>query len=123
MALVAIRGATTVNSDTPEEIKAAATEMAAEIVKRNNLDIHQDIAMVFLTMTSDLQSYNAAAAIRLGLNWDDLPFFTSQEAYIDGTLPKCIRILIQCNIPKSRSQLKHVYLNEARKLRPDLVEN
>lgn len=120
MGLVAIRGATTVASDDPESITVACLAMVREILGKNNIE-EKDLVMVFLTMTSDLRSLNASSAIRNGMEWKHVPFFTSQEPEIDGMLPRCIRILIQCNLEVSQSQVRHVYLNEATKLRPDLV--
>ena len=78
--------------------------------------------MVFMTMTADLTAYNASAAIRLGMNWDDVPFFTSLEPDVDGSLKRCIRVLIQIQADKTRDQIHHVYLGEAAKLRPDLSQ-
>ncbi len=119
---IAIRGATTVNKNNADEIKTASIEMTRKLVEENGIN-PDDIIMVFLTMTADLSAYNAASAIRLGLNWQDVPFFTSQEPSIDGMLPQCIRILVQCHSDKHKSQVKHIYLGEAAKLRPDLTSN
>lgn len=116
---LAIRGATTVQSNNSEEIRQASIEMVQQIVNLNNIK-QEDIIMVFGTMTSDLTAYNASAAIRQGMNWSDVPFFTSQEPTIDGMLPRCIRVLVQVYSDKSKSEIQHVYLNEAIKLRPDL---
>jgi len=121
MSLIAIRGATTVVQDNPEQIKSACLEMVQEILHKNNIEKEEDIVMIFLTMTSDLRSLNASSAIRQGMNWKHVPFFTSQEPEITGMLPFCIRILIQCNLPASQAEVKHIYLNEAIKLRPDLI--
>lgn len=116
---VAIRGATTVKNNDAEEIKTACLEMMQKIVAENEIKA-DDIIMVFLTMTQDLTAYNAASAIRLGMQWSDVPFFTSQEPEIDGSLKKCVRALVQVHTDKSKSEIKHVYLGEAAKLRPDL---
>lgn len=116
---IAIRGATTVAANAADEIKRASVELVQTIVKQNDIR-EEDIIMVFLTMTDDLTAYNASSAIRIGLEWNSVPFFTSQEPNIDGMLPRCIRILVQCESDKSRDQIKHVYLGEAAKLRPDI---
>ncbi len=116
---IAIRGATTVTANSAEEIKHASVELAKTIIQENNIS-PENIIMVFLTMTADLTAFNASAAIRLGLNWSDVPFFTSQEPEIEGMLPLCIRILIQVQSDMDKSKVKHIYLGEAAKLRPDL---
>jgi chorismate mutase len=118
---VAIRGAVTVENDTADEIKQASVEMVRKIVETNDIN-RDDIIMVFLTMTQDLTSFNASSAIRLGLEWGDVPFFTSQEPFIVGGLEKCIRVLIQVQSTKTKNDINHVYLGNAAHLRPDLKE-
>jgi chorismate mutase len=44
----------------------------------------------------------------------------SVEIPVQGSLPRCIRFMVQVNTDKSQSEIKHVYLNEAKRLRPDL---
>jgi chorismate mutase len=119
MKAVAIRGAVTVDKNEAEEIKSATVGMVQQIIEKNKF-AQEDIVMVFMTMTTDLTAYNASAAIRLGMGWDDVPFFTSLEPDVDGGLKKCIRVLIQIQSDKAKDQINHVYLGEAAKLRPDL---
>ena len=116
---IAIRGATTVSSNSAEEIKSASVELVKAIVEQNQIQ-EENIIMVFLTMTDDLTAYNASSAIRIGMNWNLVPFFTSQEPTIDGMLAYCIRVLIQIQTDKRRDQVKHVYLGQAANLRPDI---
>jgi len=116
---IAIRGATTVSSNSAEEIKLASVELVKAIVEQNQIQ-EENIIMVFLTMTDDLTAYNASSAIRIGMNWNLVPFFTSQEPRIDGMLAFCIRVLIQVHTDKRRDQVKHVYLGQAANLRPDI---
>lgn len=119
MQTVAIRGAVTVENNSADEIKEATVGMVKEIIEKNDFD-RDDIVMVFMTMTADLTAYNASAAIRLGMAWDDVPFFTSLEPDVDGSLEKCIRVLIQIRSTKAKNEINHVYLGQAAKLRPDL---
>ena len=119
MKAVAIRGAVTVEKDEAEAIKTATLDMVNQIIEKNDFT-REDIIMVFMTMTADLNSYNASSAIRLGMGWDDVPFFTSLEPNIEGGLQRCIRVLIQIQSNKARDEINHVYLGEAAKLRPDL---
>lgn len=113
---VAIRGATTVKQDTQKEIEFASVELVQEIIKRNDLD-EQNITAVFSSMTPDLQSYNVSKAIRLGMGWDKVAFFTLQEADVDGMLPRCIRVLIQYNSSDIEQDFRNVYLRDAANLR------
>lgn len=113
---VSIRGATTANQDSKEEIEKASLELVREIVKRNNLN-EEYITAVFVSMTSDLHSYNVSRAIRLGMNWDKISFFTLQEADIDNMLPRCIRVLVQYNSSDIEQDFHNVYLRDAANLR------
>lgn len=116
---VAIRGATTVNNNDADEIKSACVEMMTKLVEANSIN-PDDITMCFVTMTKDLTAFNASAAIRTGLDWSQVPFFTSLEPDVDGSLERCIRVLVQVGADIDKSAVKHIYLGEAAKLRPDL---
>ncbi len=115
-----IRGAITVEDNQKEEILAATKELLSEIVVANDLELKQ-IASIFFSMTADLdQVFPAAAARELG--WTNLPLFCTKELEIEGSLDKCIRVLIHYNTDQSLEEIKHIYLKNAQKLRPDLVE-
>lgn len=118
---IAIRGAITVENNTAEEIRAASVEVVKTMVEKNNIK-EEDIIMVFVTMTKDLTAFNSSAAIRQGMAWSEVPLFTSQEPDIDGSLEKCVRILLQCNSEIIKSEVQHVYLGKAVNLRPDLIK-
>lgn len=120
--ILAIRGANCAKANDAEEIRSACIELAEKLLSENQLNT-EDIITVFITMTADLTKLNASAAIRQGMGWDDVPFFTSQEPEIEGMLPRCIRVLLQINSNKNRNEIHHVYLNEAAKLRPDLKQS
>ncbi len=118
---IAIRGAITAENNTAEEIKQASVQVVKSMVEKNNIK-EDDIIMVFVTMTSDLTAFNSSAAIRQGMGWKEVPFFTSQEPEIDGSLEKCVRILLQCHSDIVRSEVQHIYLGQAANLRPDLIK-
>jgi len=44
----------------------------------------------------------------------------ANEIDVPGSLKKCIRVLMHINSDKKNSDIKHVYLKEAKSLRPDL---
>ncbi len=116
---LAVRGAITVEADQVDLIKAASVELVSKILKENHIE-SDDIIMLFVTMTSDLRSINAASTIRLGLALDEVPFFAAQEPEINGMLERCIRVLIQYTSNNSKDSVKHIYLGKAANLRPDL---
>ena len=114
-----IRGAITVNSNTIEEIIKFAKELLIALQRENNFKI-EDIVSVFFSATPDLNAAFPAQAAR-ELGWDRVPFFDMQEIEVPGSLPKCIRILIQINCSKNQTEIKHCYLRGAKILRKDLV--
>ncbi len=118
----AIRGAITVNSDNADEIRTACSELMSTIIRDNDL-IPEDIITIFITITEDLRSLNPSASIRTTFGWNDVAFFTSQEPTITGMLPHCVRVLIQCQSKRKKSEIRHVYLRDAAKLRPDLTNH
>jgi chorismate mutase len=116
-----IRGATSVEANDAEAIVAATRELLACIVTANGLAM-EDVASVIFTATPDLDTaYPALAAREMG--WSDVPLLCMQEMAVVGSLPRCIRVLLLWNTNRSADQVQHVYLNQARVLRPDLVPN
>ncbi len=112
-----VRGATTVDEDTPEAILKATRELLALIIHLNDIR-PEDVASAFFTTTQDVVSqYPALAARQLG--WLDVPLLCGHEMAVPDGLPRCIRVLIHWNTDKPQSAIRHVYLREARSLRPD----
>ncbi len=119
MAIRGIRGATTVAADNPEAILTATRELLQEIMKENGGMTGEEMASAFFTLTGDLCSaYPAQAAREMG--WEAVPMMCSQEIPVPGSLPRVIRVLIHWNTETPQSAVKHVYLREAARLRPDL---
>ena len=116
--LRAIRGATTVARNEPEEILAATGELLTEIFERNGVE-QDDLICVFLSATPDLTSTFPAAGARL-LGLTDVPLFGSVELDVDGALARCIRVMVQCYSDRDRAKIRHVYLKGAEILRTDL---
>lgn len=114
-----IRGATTVSQNEEKEMLDATAALLKEIVEKNEIE-PEDICSVWITVTPDLDATFPARAIRVLNGWDMVPLMCSTEIPVKGGLPKCIRLLIQVNTNKGQRDMKHVYLNEAKRLRPDL---
>ncbi|WP_410768362.1 chorismate mutase [Fontibacillus sp. BL9] len=114
-----IRGATTVARNEEAEILEATAALLKQVVERNEIE-PEDICSVWITVTPDLDATFPARAIRVLNGWDMVPLMCSTEIPVKGGLPKCIRLLIQVNTNKGQREMKHVYLNEAQALRPDL---
>ncbi|AIQ36855.1 MULTISPECIES: chorismate mutase [Paenibacillus] len=117
-----IRGATTVTKNEEAEILRETVILLREIVERNDV-VAENISNVWITMTNDLDATFPARAIREIEGWEMVPLMCSTEIPVKGSLPKCIRLMVQINTDKSQREIRHVYLNEAQKLRPDLSES
>jgi chorismate mutase len=116
-----IRGATTVEQNSEEQILLATSELLQALSDRNGLKA-DEIASIFITVTTDLDATFPARAIRYIQGWDLVPLMCSQEMVVPSSLPKCIRLMIHVNTTKSQAEIQHVYLREAVRLRPDLVD-
>jgi monofunctional chorismate mutase, gram positive type, clade 1 len=115
-----IRGAITVTADRPDLILAATQELI-EAILRANPGLHtEDISSAIFTTTDDLLSvYPALAARQMG--WQHVPMMCAREIPVPGSLPRCVRVLVQWNTKRAQSAIKHLYLRDAVSLRPDLV--
>src|SRR4030043_1187148 len=114
-----IRGAITVDKNSKEEIIEKTKQLLTTLKKENDFKI-EDIVSIFFSATSDLNAAFPAQAAR-ELGWDRVPLFDMQEIEVPGSLPRCIRILIQINCQKSQLEMKHCYLRGAKILRKDLI--
>lgn len=113
-----VRGATTVSANTREEILQATRQMLALMIRRNGIE-PADIASAFFTVTNDLDAeFPALAARQLG--WFEVPMLCGYEIRVPGSLPMCVRVLVQWNTEKPQCDIQHVYIREAVRLRPDL---
>ena len=117
-AVRALRGATTVDVDTPEQITERVGELVNEMLARNDVD-KDDLISVIFTATEDVNSmFPAAAARTVGLG--DVPLLCARELAVVGGTPRCIRVLMHLTTERSRSDLRHVYLAGSEGLRDDL---
>ena len=113
-----VRGATTVKTNSREEILQATRQMLALMIRRNGIE-PTDIASALFTVTSDLDAeFPALAARQLG--WLEVPMLCGYEIKVPGSLPLCIRVLVHWITDKSQSEIQHIYIHEAVRLRPDL---
>ncbi|HEU4974294.1 MAG TPA: chorismate mutase [Baekduia sp.] len=117
MRLYALRGATTVDANTAEQILGATEELMREIMTRNELDPESVVSCLF-TLTDDLDAQFPAVAAR-GLGFDQVPLMCAREVPVPGSMPRVIRVLMHYYAPEGHRS-RHVYLGEARRLRADL---
>lgn len=116
----AVRGATTVITNSEQEILDATGELLRAITERNGI-LKDDIISVIFSVTTDLNAaFPALAARRMG--WDRTAMMCTYEIDVPGSLRKCIRVLMHINTDKENDDLKYIYLKDAKALRPDLSE-
>jgi chorismate mutase len=116
--IVSIRGAITLKGNNKLEILNSTEELLSEIEKQNDLSKEKVISILF-SATKDLNAtYPAKAARDLGYTEASLMCFNEME--VIDSLEKCIRVMVlyKCNL--EQKDVKHVYLREAKALRPDL---
>jgi chorismate mutase len=115
----AIRGAISVDEDDPRQIAAATRELLGKIVERNWLEL-DEIVSVFFTLTPDLTTAFPALAAR-EMGWIDVPLLCATEIPVPGSMPRCLRTLLQVELRAPRRLDTHIYLRDAIALRPDVA--
>lgn len=115
-----IRGAITVESNTAAAIRQATQHLLRTLVEENALRM-EDIVSAFFTGTKDLDAEAPARAAR-EIGWTLIPMFCMQEMATQNGLPRCIRVLVHVNSDESQQDIRHIYLGEAARLRPDLAQ-
>ena len=112
-----VRGATTVEQTDRESVLVATRELLATMIRMNGID-RTDVASAIFTTTTDITSVFPATAARQ-LGWLDVPLMCGHEMTVEGSLQKCIRIMLHWNTDKAQDQIQHIYLHGAKVLRPD----
>lgn len=115
----AVRGATTVANNNANEILSETQRLLCEMAQRNELK-EDDIISIIFTLTKDLDAVFPAIAAR-NIGWTSTALMCMNEIDVPGSLEKCIRIMMHVNTDKDKKDIKHVYLNGAKVLRPDLT--
>ncbi|WP_088102206.1 chorismate mutase [Halalkalibacter urbisdiaboli] len=114
-----IRGAITITEDNEQEVLDATEELLRAIIKENEIEAEQ-VAQVLMTVTDDIKAAFPAKAMRRFPEWSFVPVTCAQEIPVKGSLPLCVRVLMTINTDKRQADIKHIYLKDAQKLRPDL---
>lgn len=115
--VVGIRGATTVEGDSLEQILEATMDVLVRLQELNGF-APDELASILFSTTQDLRStFPARAARRLG--WIEVPMLCTHEVDAPSSVPRCIRVLIHWNADKTPHEVRHAYLRGSRVLRPD----
>ncbi|MER3484476.1 MAG: chorismate mutase [Meiothermus sp.] len=114
-----VRGAITVEEDTREAILSATRELLQKMLEVNRITDYDTLGAMFFTLTDDLKAaFPAEAARQLGMQM--VPLINSREIPVPGSLQRTIRVMMLWETDTAQKQVKHVYLREAVRLRPDL---
>jgi len=113
-----LRGATTVDTDSPDQVTERSQELIVALMDRNQL-AEDDIVSMLFTATADVTSIFPATAIR-EIGFGAVPLLCAAEIAVPGAMPRCIRVLLHIHTTKSKDEIHHVYLHGAQGLRDDL---
>jgi chorismate mutase len=114
-----VRGAITTRGNQSQLILNATRELLSAMSEANPGLLSEDLASAWFTLTHDLDAaYPAEAARQLG--WAEVPMLCAKEIPVPDSLPGCIRVLLHWNTDLPQSAIKHVYMGDAARLRPDL---
>lgn len=115
--LRALRGATTVPTNSSEAIGAAVVELIDALVEHNHLEGPRVLSVTF-SVTADLDACFPAAHARRRPGWEHVALLDCQQMAVAGDLPRCIRLLAHAWMDPGRAPV-HPYLRDAARLRPD----
>ncbi len=121
MMIRGIRGAITIDENEKNLIESRTEILLREIIQQNNL-LPESIASIFISVTDDIDAGFPAAAVRRMAGFTYVPVMCMREIPVPGSLPLAIRIMIHANTDTEQKDIKHVYLEGATILRPDLTE-
>ncbi|MDR1167856.1 MAG: chorismate mutase [Heliobacteriaceae bacterium] len=110
-----IRGASTAGENTAESIRETVLELLDSMIAANGIE-KKNISHVIFTLTKDLDAVFPAQFARVELGWDDIAMMCFNELDVEGSLEKCLRVLIVLNCADDFVP-RYVYLKDAAKLR------
>lgn len=115
-----VRGATTTETNEEKEILDATKEVIAQMITENDISPEQ-VAQVIITVTPDLNATFPAKVLRSFDGWTYVPVMCATEIDVPHALKQCIRIMMTINTDKQQTEIKHIYLKNAKQLRPDIT--
>ena len=99
-----------------EAILGATKDLLQELVRANDLHV-EDVACAFFTTTRDLNAEFPAVGAR-EMGWTQVALLCGHEMDVPGAMSSVIRVMLVVNTEKRQDEIVHVYLKEARRLRP-----
>lgn len=117
----ALRGATTIDEDTPDHIAQRVGELLRTMFERNGVSM-DDLVSILFNATDDVRStFPATGARQMMPDLAAVPLMNCREMEVEGSLPRCIRVMAHLYTDLPREDLRHVFLEGAVTLRPDLA--
>lgn len=121
--MMAIRGASTIKMNTEDEIKNASIELFSKVIDANKISLDEIVAVEF-SCTKDVTKAYPGKFIREYFKLDHTAIMHFNEMDVDadlnGFIPLCIRLLLF--IDRKNNIGKFIYLNGAKRLRKDLLD-
>ncbi len=105
-------------ANTAGAILGATRELLIALQEANGFGV-EDVISAFFTATPDLNAAFPAAAAR-DLGWERTPLLDAREMDVPGALAGCVRVLLHVYTRARPDEVRHVYMGEAARLRPDL---
>ena len=115
-----VRGATVATTNETEAILAATRELLLAIRNANPSMRTEEMASILFTVSDELDAVFPAQAAHQ-IEWSGVPLICAREIPVPGGLPNCIRVLIHWNTNLPQGEIRHIYLKDAARLRPDWV--
>ena len=113
--ILSVRGATTISSDSKNEVEDKTTDLLNTIIDSNNINKNNILFIIFST-TDDIKAYYPATVARTKLNLNNTALFSTEEPNINGSLKNCIRILLVYKDSNNKLP-KYIYQEGAKNLR------
>ena len=113
--ILSVRGATTISSDSKNEVEDKTTNLLNTIIDSNNINKNNILFIIFST-TDDIKTYYPATVARTKLNLNNTALFSTEEPNINGSLKNCIRILLVYKDSNNKLP-KYIYQEGAKNLR------
>ncbi len=111
--LYAVRGATSLDDDTREQVLTRTGALLSELMSANGIS-RDDLVSIMFTATDDVRSEFPAAAARLmGLNGVPLLCAREMDVTSELALPRCVRVLVHFY---GQSPPRPVYLHGTERL-------
>jgi chorismate mutase len=114
--ILSVRGATTIPSDSKSEIEDKTTTLLNAIIDLNNIKKNKILFIIFST-TNDIKACYPATVARTKLKLMNTALFSTEEPKMNGSLEKCIRVLLVYKDTASKKLPEYVYQEGAKNLR------